>query len=120
MIEKQEAVVVLAKCSETHKTFGIRAEKKAANIWEFTWAFPIKESSAKREGYDHSFVSGNITFSEEYPGCPYCGGRDYTLCSCGHLSCTVIRNGLFTCEWCSNKSAITAYNGEAISAGTDL
>lgn len=42
MIEKQEAVVVLAKCSETHKTFGIRAGKKAANVWEFTWAFPIK------------------------------------------------------------------------------
>lgn len=49
MYEEQEAVVVLCKCGEVHKIYGIRAAKIAPRKWSFTGAFPIKESSAKRE-----------------------------------------------------------------------
>lgn len=115
-----EALVVLCKCGENHKTYGIRAEKTATNTWSFTWAFPIKEASAKREGYDHSSIGGNIIYDDDYPGCPYCGGRYFTLCSCGHLSCTILKNDLFTCEWCGAQGTIEDYTGESISAGSDL
>lgn len=117
---KNEAVVVLCKCGEVHKTYGIRAEKNGPNQWIFTWSFPIKEDAAKREGYDHTSVKGNIAFSEDYPGCPYCGSKNWTVCSCGHLNCTVLKNNTFTCEWCGAQGELTAYTGEAISAGSDI
>ena len=120
MNEQKEALVVLCKCGEVHKSYGIRAEKIAPKRWSLTWAFPIKEASAKREGYDRSNIGGEISFSVEYPGCPYCGGRELTLCSCGHLNCTKLRDGVFTCEWCGSQGTLGDYTGEAITAGMDL
>lgn len=120
MNEATEAVVVLSKCAEVHKTYGIRAEKKAPGRWCFTWAFPIKESSAKREGYDRTSIGGHIDFTEEYPGCPYCGQIGFVACSCGHLSCNITKNGLFTCEWCGGTGTLGGYCGGTIKAGSDL
>lgn len=120
MSEDKEAVVVLCKCGEVHKTYGIRAEKVKHDHWRFTWAFPIKEASAKREGYDKTSISGRIECSEEYPGCPYCGQEVFTVCSCGHMSCTILNNGIFTCDWCGAQGTIGDYTGEAIKAGNDF
>ena len=121
MNELNEAVVVLCKCGEVHKTYGIRAEKKAANSWLFTWAFPIRDASAKREGYDKTSVGGNIQCAEDYPGCPYCKQRSFIFCSsCGHINCHVLHGDSFTCEWCGTKGTIVDYTGEAIKAGSDL
>ena len=120
MREFNEAVVLIAKCGERHKTYGMRMEKTERDRWRATWAFPIRESSAKREGYDKTQVKGNLSFAEDYPGCPYCGGQRVTLCSCGHLSCTILKNHIFTCEWCKSQGRIGTYNGEAITAGTDI
>ena len=107
MNEQNEAVVVLCKCGEVHKTYGIRAEKKAANSWLFTWAFPIKESSAKREGYDKTSIGGNIERSSEYPGCPYCGGKGFVHCGkCGKLSCWDEEEVLFSCHHCGHTGEI--------------
>lgn len=50
MSDFNEAVVLIAKCGERHKTYGMRLEKTGHDRWLTTWAFPIKESSAKREG----------------------------------------------------------------------
>lgn len=101
------------------KKYGMRLEKTGHDRWLTTWAFPIKESSAKREGYDKVQVKGDISFADDYPGCPYCGGHGLTLCSCGHLSCTILRNNIFTCEWCGTQGQIGDYSGETITAGTD-
>lgn len=120
MNEFKEAVIVLAKCGENHKTYGMRVEKHGNDNWLVTWAFPIKESSAKREGYDKTTIRGNIRFSDDYPGCPFCGGTQLTVCSCGHLGCTIVKNGVVTCEWCRTQGQIGSYGGEAISAGMDL
>ena len=120
MNERKEAVILLCKCGEAHKTYGIRAEKNGPDNWIFTWAFPIKEESAKRERYDRVTVKGNISLADDYPGCPYCGGKNPTVCSCGYLSCTVLKSNLFTCEWCGTQGTIEAYTGGAISAGSDL
>lgn len=120
MSETNEAVVLLSKCGEVHKTYGIRAEKVASSRWRFTWAFPIKDTSAKREGYDKTSISGNIDCADEYPGCPYCGQRNFVVCSCGHISCSVLKNGVFTCDWCGTQGTIGDYTGDAIRAGSDV
>lgn len=119
MSKVNEAVVVLAKCGGSHKTYGMRLEKTGNDRWLITWAFPIKKTAAKREGYDKTTVKGGIEFSNEYPGCPYCGCKALTLCSCGHLNCTTIKNGVFTCEWCETQGQLGKYTGEVITAGMD-
>ena len=120
MSEMNEAVVMMAKCGKTHKAFGLRTERTGRNQWRVTWAFPIKESAASHEGYDRVSVKGDIEFDAEYPGCPYCGEHMLTVCSCGHLGCTVLKNNVYTCEWCGAQGQITNYNGEGIQAGIDV
>lgn len=88
-----EAVIVLCKCGKHHRTYGIRTEKRGIDKWAYTWAFPIKENVAKREGYDKTSIKGDVIFTDEFPGCPYCGGYKLTVCSCGHLNCTVLKKG---------------------------
>lgn len=119
MSEIKEAVVVLCKCGKAHKTYGIRTEKLYGKRWDMTWAFAMKESTGKREGYDKVSVSGDIMMTNEYPGCPYCGQKNITVCSCGHICCTITHGGIFTCEWCGAQGEIGAYTGEKISAGMD-
>ena len=119
MPETNEAVIMTAKCGRTHKSFGLRTEHAGINQWKVTWAFPIKEAAARHEGYDHVSVKGNIVFDAAYPGCPFCGGHQLTVCSCGHLGCTVLNNGIYTCEWCGAQGHISDYNGERIQAGID-
>jgi len=114
-----EAVIILSKCPQTHKTYGMRVEKTSSNNWLVTWAFPIKDTTAKREGYDKTTVKGNILFTDEYPGCPHCGNTPVTVCGCGHLNCTHLENGILTCEWCGMKGELGDYTGEAIIAGMD-
>lgn len=119
MSKTLEAVIVLAKCTQAHKTYGMRAEKTASGGWLINWAFPIKDDVAKREGYDRTTIKGNIQFSEEYPGCPYCNQTPVTLCSCGHLNCTHTKNNVLKCEWCGSEGIIGDYTGEAIIEGMD-
>lgn len=119
MVESNEAVIVLSKCAKGHKTYGIRAERLTSNRWRFTWAFPIKEASAKREGYDRTSISGSIDCTDEYPGCPYCGQQNFVVCKCGHISCNIVNRGIFTCEWCGAQGTIGEYTGERIIAGND-
>lgn len=119
MSKVNEAVVILAKCGDHHKAYGMRVERAERDQWLVIWAFPIRESAAKRENYDKTTVKGAIAFADEYPGCPYCGRKELTLCSCGRLNCTIVNSGVFTCEWCGVRGQIGAYTGEAITAGMD-
>ena len=120
MSDPRDAVVLLCKCGKVHKTYGIRTEKLSGKRWSMTWAFPIRESVAKHEGYDKVSVSGDVSMTDEYPGCPFCGQRNITVCECGHISCTVVRGGIFTCEWCGAQGRIADYSGEKIVADVDL
>ncbi len=119
MSQAKEAVVILTKCGHSHKTHGIRFEQTGKDQWLGTWAFPIKEASAKREGYEKASIKGAIRFSEAYPGCPDCGTKGFILCSCGRLSCNLVEDGVFTCPWCGGKGKVGAYTGQAIAAGKD-
>ena len=117
------ASVILAKCSVHSGTFGIRVEKRE-NDWVSTWAFPIDESKAKREGFDKTKITGSLTPIDGYPGCPYCGDNELVQCACGKMIChregrvysntektaekksekkleRKAKNNAFRCQWCS-------------------
>lgn len=121
MIEHTEARIALCKCKEGKKTYGVRFEKISSG-WKYTWAFPVKEASAKREGYDETKIVGNIAPTSDYPGCPFCGTKHFVICVCGKLNCN---NGTgasshFTCNWCGVSGVLDGgYDGSGFGAGSD-
>lgn len=64
-------VVGVAKCPNTKQLYGVRIEIEK-KVWTATWAFPIKERIAKREGYAANQFPPDLKYSKEFPGCPYC------------------------------------------------
>jgi hypothetical protein len=114
-----EAVIAVCKCKENKKMYGVRFEKTGTNDWQYTWAFPIKEDSAKREGYAGTTINGNVGPAPDYPGCPYCGTKYFVVCQCGKLNCNISAGGRFTCEWCGLTGELTAYGGDGIATGKD-
>jgi hypothetical protein len=119
-----EAVIALCKCKESKKLYGVRFEKTGVGTWQYTWAFPIKESTAQREGYNAANLTGSIEPTADYPGCPYCGAQYFVVCPCGKLNCNVAAENIlgrqFTCEWCGLSGQISAYGGEGIQTGRDI
>ena len=67
-----KVVIIMARCSHSKQSFGIRLEEKLTSQWMADWAFPIKEVAAKREGYDKSEIAGSFSVDDAYPGCPHC------------------------------------------------
>ena len=114
------ATVAVCKCKETHKLYGVRFEKVEEGLWAYTWAFPIKEDTAKREGYDGTMIKGAIVPTKDYPGCPYCGSKAFVICECGKLNCSIHSSDTrFTCEWCGMTGELTAYEGDGIRSSGD-
>lgn len=97
-----KAAVILQKCTYTRKTFGIRVQELEDGEWYKTWAFPINEKSAQREGYDATQIVSMLPEHPEYPGCPYCGGKGtcYDGNCGGRLSC-YHGESVHTCPWCN-------------------
>lgn len=115
-----EAKIALCKCRESKKVYGVRFEEDGPG-WKYTWAFPIKEDVAKREGYDATTMVGFINPDKEYPGCPYCGKKTFLVCDrCHKISCNITVGNTATCEWCGVTGIITDYDGQGISSGGDL
>ena len=115
---KKNAVVVCARCYKQKKLFGIRTEKRG-NSWFFTWAFPIKEAAAKREGFSETSIEGNTTeYADEYPGCPYCKQMEFIYCgNCGKISCFG-NEQYFTCPSCNSSGEVTSgWDGVNLSGG---
>jgi hypothetical protein len=98
-----EASVITTKCGKSGKIYGIRVEK-SGDDWIRTWAFPIKDDVAKREGYDKNIIRGSLRCTDEYPGCPYCGGKSLLLCqNCSRVSCYEDETPAH-CPWCGATS----------------
>jgi hypothetical protein len=115
------AKVILARCSKTCKTFGIRIEERGGD-WVRTWAFPIDERKAKREGFDANTVTGSMNADDAYPGCPHCGNLGFTQCGCEKISCgggTVDYgdHAELTCPWCGDTGELEAADGFDVSGG---
>ncbi len=100
------ADVILMKCPETKRTYGVRIEECRGD-WLRTWAFPMDEKRAVREGYNKTKITGDFSASEDFNGCPYCGSKDFVFCGrCGKLSCWN-KEERITCGWCGITGDIT-------------
>lgn len=105
-----EAKVLVLKCGMTKKSYGVRIQKMADGDWKRTWAFPLREEVAKREGYDQSTVSGSLSETDAFPGCPYCGNRPFYQCgTCHKIVCWNPKDLRVTCPWCNVTSDIEGY-----------
>lgn len=118
MNEKPHVVIVTGRCEQSHALFGIRFEEHTHNRWLGTWAFALKEATAKREGYERNRVNGRFGFDNDYPGCPHCLRKSIVLCSCGHVVCWDGESPTITCPWCNQRGEIRG-EVETLDAGMD-
>jgi hypothetical protein rflaF_15811 len=96
-----EASVIVMKCGITKKLSGVRVQKMEDGDWYRTWAFPLKEKTASREGYSQTQIHGSLRKTDDYPGCPHCGSKGFYLCyKCNKVVCWngIDSNGV--CPWC--------------------
>ncbi len=115
-----QVVIIMARCSSSKQSFGIRLEEKLAGEWKADWAFAMKESTATREGYDRNNIVGSFSIDSAYPGCPHCELSSFVKCSkCQKVSCEGEQGNAHTCTWCGNQAQISGYI-ESLSAGNDL
>jgi transcription elongation factor Elf1 len=106
-VASRNITIVVARCSRNSGGFGIRFERSGETRWYATWAFALKETAAKREGYDRSEISGVIQLYPSYPGCPHCANSQIVRCGhCGKVSCWDGETRLVTCPWCGNRAEI--------------
>ncbi len=114
----REASVVMAKCKRAKKSYGIRMERRADNVWYCTWAFPLTEKAGSNEGYGNTMISGRVDIDPEYPGCPYCGDFGWISCGkCGKLTCYSGEDNHFTCAWCGSSGRVRFANEFILSGG---
>lgn len=103
-----EANVILIKCGQAKKTFGVRIQKMKDGDWARTWAFRINDTQAQSEGYDKNQIQGSLYATEEYPGCPYCKTDYFVQCShCNKISC-YSGGEIATCAWCGRTLSVSA------------
>lgn len=83
----KDAFAIMAMCEETKKHFGITVDPRAGHF-AFVWGFKLKEDQARREGYDCKSVRGAVSFDDYFNGCPYCGSKNFYICThCGKVVC---------------------------------
>ena len=112
-----EANIVLGRCYLNRQLFGMRVEKRNFD-WVRTWAFRISEKSASAEGFDKVNITGSFDDVDEYPGCPYCGGRNIIVCgNCGKITCRYGDQMFFTCQWCGTQSQLQEVETLSTDAG---
>ena len=112
----KEVVIVMARCQRNRQAFGIRFEQSGGQ-WIGDWAFALKESAAKREGYDRSRIAGEFGFAATYPGCPHCRNPEIVRCGCGKVACWDTAPSV-VCPWCGVASRVEGVI-EALEAGGD-
>jgi hypothetical protein len=98
-----EVVVVVAWCQRHRgRQFGNRVERVAHEPaqWAFTWAFPLGDGEARREGYQDR-IAGTFAMTSDYPGCPHCRATAFYLCSnCGTVACWDGESNWVECPSC--------------------
>jgi hypothetical protein len=98
----------MVKCGTSGRPFGIRIEKRGDD-WVSTWAFPIDEAKAKREGFDKTKILGSLMPVDKFPGCPYCNAHAFMQCPCGKMICYKMTGSKaekksvsnMKCPWCN-------------------
>lgn len=117
-----EATVLLFKCDRSQSSYGVRVEKSSDGDWWRTWAFPVDFKQEKNENYAQQKVVGNFNFTEEFEGCPHCGGYGFMACGgCGKISCW--REDLtnpVTCQWCGVKCEVSTSTDKFDASGSSF
>lgn len=81
------AFVITAICSRSKGMYGITVDK-TSNGHSLIWAFPINKQQATKEGFESTSIRGNIDTDVNYPGCPYCGSKQFYVCNnCKSVVC---------------------------------
>ncbi len=111
-------VVVLARCAQTRRTFGIRIEETQPAQWTADWAFAVAEQQAAREGYDHSLIRGAFEIADAYPGCPHCQNAGFFRCRCGKVACWDETTRRVSCPWCDS-AVVLGGSITTLDAGSD-
>jgi len=112
--ELPNVVIVMGRCRSNRQDFGIRFEEKSRNQWTADWTFAVKESAAKKEGFDRSEITGSFGFDRSYPGCPHCHATSAFKCGCGKVACWDGETRAVICPWCSFEGEL---NGAVDSLG---
>ena len=108
MERKLKVVIVVAQCSKTKNLYGMRFEEASPNNWLVNWAFPIKQKTAKHEGYTENKIRGSFNFTEEFPGCPYCEAEASFVCdNCQTIACYDGKAAEVTCPGCNSRAKIS-------------
>lgn len=116
---QRNVVIVMSRCSQSKAGVGMRFERGTDRLWHATWAFPLKEAVAKREGYDQSQISGIGAMDVEYPGCPHCRAPSFAKCgACHRVLCWDGLSNSYTCPSCGVSGPIGGQL-ESLDAGTD-
>ncbi|GAB2618144.1 hypothetical protein Aab01nite_31790 [Paractinoplanes abujensis] len=119
-MSRPNVVAMISRCSTARQPFGIRLEETGRRNWMVTWAFPVKESTAGKEGYDRSSIDGSFSTTDDYPGCTSCGATSLVLCNnCSKLGCWRGDQRVYTCPWCGSSGVV---EGEitSLQAGRDV
>ena len=116
------AKVVMSKCSRVKRAFGIRIEQRG-RVWIGTWAFPLDERKAAREGFSAKGSASLSAFDDGYPGCPHCKDGSITQCACGKTSCGggSFNRGNHTvqpCPWCGETLQVNFVDEIDVSGGS--
>lgn len=105
----KESKLLLCICSETKQKFCVRLDRKIGEYgWHMAYAFPFHRTM-KNENYinaqkEQLHISSD---TEEWNGCPFCGGKIMEFCRCGEIFCSN-RMGKLTCPTCNHTDIYSA------------
>lgn len=112
----KKAFVTLAMCTKAQKPYGITVDPQG-NSMKFVWAFKLKEEQAKREGYDRQQARGAVNLDRDFPGCPYCGCKQFVFCGRCGTPCCYHGEEVVTCPKCGNTSRVETVESIELKGG---
>ena len=113
----KEAFAIMAMCPETRNTYGITVDAAGSGHYVFHWAFPVDRDRAHREGYDVKHVRGSVSSDIDYPGCPYCGSKNYLFCgNCQSVLCYHGQSRV-TCPRCGFSGEVSTIDSVDLKGG---
>lgn len=112
MDSKKIAQVLLCRCNQNKKLFGITIEKRPDGNWNMMYSYPMDEQRAKFEEFDKTSITADIYKGYSYKGCPFCQKQSFVKCgNCGKITCHTIGTASNTCGWCDKHMTNIAYRG---------
>lgn len=114
------AHIILCKCAKVHKFYAMRTEEAPDDKWNINWAFALSDKIIKAEKYEETTIKGYFNLTKDYPGCPYCGNKNFFSCGiCKKLTCW---DGITKTVECAHCGKISEINGtiSKLNTGEDI